>query len=351
MLALDDRRIDAPPRRDFSFDVTLTGAIFLADGTLAVALGDGSVRLVAPGDTGEPDAVQPHCAGAAILAITLDLDGTGVLTSGDDGCVVRTGRDGKTTLLTEFPGRQADVLAVSMVGGLRAATAGREVRLIDRTGRVVATSADHPSTVTGLAFNQKGKRLAVSHYDGVTLWWTGKLGRSPSRLRWRGSHIGMTWSPDGAVIVTATQECELHGWRLADGQHMRMTGYAAKARAMSWLGRPMTLATSGSDCVIAWSFTGTGPMGKPPIQIGREIGELVTSAAVHPKRPIVAAGFDDGQAVVCALGRQDQAIRLRQADGKRIAALAWSPLDGARLAVATESGDVSLFDLSRGAEV
>lgn len=45
-----------------------------------------------------------------------------------------------------------------------------------------ARTSDHSSTVSGLAFNPKGKRLAVAHYGGVTLWWTATLGQTPNRL-------------------------------------------------------------------------------------------------------------------------------------------------------------------------
>jgi WD40 repeat protein len=91
-------------------------------------------------------------------------------------------------------------------------------------------------------------------------------------------------------------------------------------------------------------------MGKPPLEVGSGLGRLVTSVAVHPKNPIVAAGFDEGQVIVCALSRQEKVVRLRWPDWERITALAWSR-DGARLAVGTDAGAVSLFDLSKGVSV
>jgi len=125
-------------------------------------------------------------------------------------------------------------------------------------------------TVTGLAFNAKGKRLAISHYGGATVRWTGKLDQRATKLEWRGSHIGITWSPDGTTVLTAMQERELHGWRLTDHQTMSMAGYGAKVRSMEWLRRPMILATSGGDCVTAWTFTGGGPIGSGlPLWPGR----------------------------------------------------------------------------------
>jgi WD40 repeat protein len=231
---------------------------------------------------------------------------------------------------------------------LRAVGAGRQVALLDRHGKTLAATADHPSTVTGLAFNPKGKRLAASHYGGVTLWWTARLGQAPVRLKWRGSHIGVTWSPDGSTVLATMQECELHGWRLSDNEHMRMTGYATKVRAMAWLAKPLILATSGADCVIAWSFTGTGPMGKPPAEIGRDIGRLVSSVTVSPTQPRVAAGFDDGQVALCGLVPPHAVVRLRRADGARVSALAWSR-DGRQVAAGTDAGIVSVFEIARAA--
>jgi WD40 repeat protein len=324
------------------FDAPLTGMVFLSGGTLAVGLGDGSVRLIVPDD--KVVTASPHAAGSAVLALVADLDGNSVLTGGDDGRVARTTADGESSILAEFAARQIDVLAVSATAGLRAVAAGREVYLYDRTGRTIGTAGDHPSTVAGLAFNPKGKRLAVSHYGGVTLWWTGALGQPPARLQWPGSHIGIIWSPDGSTVLTAMQENDLHGWRVADGRHMRMEGYAAKVRSMAWLSKPMTLVTAGADSVIGWPFGGSGPMGKPAIEIGTGIGRLVTCVAVHPSQPCVAAGFEDGGVALC--GRTaDPAIRLREPDGARVDALAWSAV-GSRLAAGTEDGTVSVFDAS-----
>ena len=131
---------------------------------------------------------------------------------------------------------------------------------------------------------------------------------------------------------------------------MAMRGYAAKVRSMDWLAKPPILATSGSECVIAWSFAGSGPQGKPPLEVGQEIGRLVTQVAVHPSRPLVAIGFDDGQVAICELAtdHEGRAVRLRSGGGGRVSALAWSG-NGNRLAVGTETGRLAMFDLAKSA--
>lgn len=343
-MAVRDAQLRVPPGIETAFDAAVTGAVFSDAGLLAVALGDGSVQLIGADNDARPAQVHE----GAVLCLALDIDGRGFVTGGDDGRLVCTSSDGTGTELLAAPGRQIDVLAVSRAAKARAVAVGREVRLIDADGAVRARADDHPSTVSGLAFHPRGKRLAVAHYGGVTLWWTATLGQSPTRLAWRGSHIGACWSPDGAYLMTAMQECEVHGWRVADGRDMAMSGYAAKVRSMDWLAKPPILATSGSECVIAWPFAGSGPEGKPPYEIGAGLGRLVTRVAVHPSRPLVAAGFDDGRVAVCELSAESRAVRLRPGDGGRVSALAWSG-DGTRLAVGTEAGALAMFDLSKAA--
>lgn len=327
-----------------AFDAGVTGVVFSDAGLLGAALGDGCLQLIDT-DHGVRD-VSAH--DGAVLALAVDFDGDSFVTGGDDGRLVRTSADGAVAELMSVPAKQIDVLAVSRPAKIRAVAVGREVRLLDAVGDVQARTADHPSTVAALAFNVKGKRLAVAHYGGVTLWWTATLGRSAKRLDWAGSHIGVSWSPDGAYVTTATQESELHSWRVTDGESLAMRGYAAKVRSMDWLAKPPTLATSGAECLIAWPFGGSGPQGKPPLEAGQGIGQLVTQVAVHPNRPLAAAGFDDGCVAVCELAasRESRTILLRPGDGGRISALAWSR-DGARLAAGTDTGTLSVFDLSK----
>lgn len=348
MSTLDiSRRIVAPRSRDLSLDAAVTGMAFLADGTLVVAAGDGMVRLVPP-DAAMRE-LPVHEEGAAALTLAMDLDGRSVLTGGDDGRLMRTSADGTVSTVFHAPGRQIDTIAVSAAGRVRAVATGKQVHLIDHDGAVLRSAGNHPSTVTGLDFHPKGKRLAVSHYGGVTLSWTGTLGHSPTRLGWQGSHIGVSWSPDGSVVMSTMQEAALHGWRPANGDHFQMNGYAAKVRSMDWLAKPMTLFTAGSDCVLAWSFAGRGPAGKPPIELCQGVGRLVTVVGVHPIRPLVAAGFDDGRLALCDIAGE-KIVRLRPGDGGRATALAWSS-DGRRLAVGTDAGIVSLFNLSQTGSV
>src|SRR5262249_7624044 len=122
-----------------------------------------------------------------------------------------------------------------------------------------------PSTVGGLAFFPRGLRLAIAHYNCATLWFPNASGAAPGKLGWKGSHLGATVSPYGRCLVPTMQEPMLHGWRLLDRQHMRMSGYAARVMSLSWSTGGDWLATSGAAQLVLWPFQGKdGPMGKTP---------------------------------------------------------------------------------------
>jgi hypothetical protein len=42
------------------------------------------------------------------------------------------------------------------------------------------------------------------------------------------------------------------------------------------------------------------------LEVGNGLGRVAASVAVHPKHPVVEAGFDEGRVIVCALSRQEK---------------------------------------------
>ena len=183
-------------------------------------------------------------------------------------------------------------------------------------------SFEVPSTVGGLAFAPKGLRLAIAHYNGVTLWFP-NMAANAEFLEWAGSHLGVIFSPDNKFLVTAMHEPALHGWRLADNRHMRMTGYPGRVRSMSWSAGGKALATSGADTVIMWPFASKdGPMGKEPAMLA-PLQARVSAVACHPKQDILAAGYSDGTILMVRL-TDGAEILVRRNGGAAVAALAWN---------------------------
>jgi WD40 repeat protein len=312
----------------------VTGIAWLGD-TAAFAVADGGVILVKDGATHR---AEEHPEAGILVAAG---DGERLVTGGDDGRVAVTGPDGSTRTLAETKGAWIDALALQAGGGF-AFSAGKNVTARDDKGREKTFSA--PSSVRGLAFAPKGYRLAMSHYNGATLWFP-NLDTLPEPLEWKGSHIDVTWSPDGRFVVTSMQENALHGWRLQpDKGHMRMSGYPGKTRSVSWSHDGAWLATSGAEAAIVWPFgSKEGPMGKAPRECGVRRAK-VSRVAFHPKSLVLAAGYDDGCILMIRLTDASELLVRHPAEGSAVTALAWDKL-GRRLAFGCADGAAGVLTL------
>lgn len=327
--------------RDLGANVT--ACVFNHAGTAcAFALGDGSVHL-APAGGDDWTRVEVH--DGAVLALTADTGPGGFLTGGDDGALMRLSAASGLQQLFSAGGKWIEHVAsfADGRGGLIACTAGKQVHLLDESGTKLKSLA-HPSTVTGVALDAKGKRVAASHYNGASVWFTASKSDNARVLEWKGSHTGVAMHPAAEAVVTSMQENSLHGWRLADGQHMRMSGYPAKTESMGFSRGGKWLASSGADSIVLWPFFGGGPMGKPPLELAQIEGILCTRVAFHPKDEVVAAGFADGTVVVADIGSR-RVVVVAEPEGSAVGGLAWNAAGGA-LAFGTEAGRAAVLDLS-----
>lgn len=312
--------------RPVAIEGSVASVHFLGD--VAAFVGDEEVVTLADGDS-DPKRVEVAFGG--ILCAT--GDGKRLLLGTDDGKVVSLDAKGETeTLTTDAKRRWIDNVALHADGSI-AWSAGKTA--FTRAPKGEVKSLDVASTVGGLAFAPKGFRLAVAQYNGVSLWFPNMAG-TPEFLEWKGSHLGVTFSPDGRFLVTTMHESSLHGWRLADQKHMRMTGYPSRVRSMSWSTGGKMLATSGADCVIAWPFISKdGPMGKEPGMFA-PLKAKVSAVACHPKNDIMAAGYTDGTVILIRLNDGAE-ILARKNDGVAVSGLAWDS-KGATLAIGMQKG-------------
>jgi WD40 repeat protein len=313
--------------------VPVVGVHFL--GSLPVFVLGEEILLFA-GDDGERR-VFVHAG--AILASAADE--RRVVTGGDDGKLMEIDADGnRREIASDDKKRWIDQVALGPDDAI-AWSVGKTAHVRTRKGEL--RTVDVPSTVAGLAFAPKGFRVAIAHYNGATLWFPNASGAKPEFLEWKGSHLGVTISPDGKFLITTMQEPVLHGWRIADAKHMRMSGYSTRVRSLDWTAGGEFLATSGSEQLILWPFDGKdGPMGRQPKLLAR--GETrVSVAACHPRQPVVAVGYADGTVKLVRID-DDAVILVRASDGQAVSALGWDE-HGQTLALGTESGAAGILAL------
>jgi len=320
--AADDRPYAGAQWQENAFVVDVQA--LEAFGCMATGLADGTVRLRL---LGKPEtelclAIQAHKNGLSGLAIA--PSGKSFISIGEDGRVMRILPDGTVQQLLNIEKAWLEHIAVHADAGLIAVSYKKTVVVLDEQGKVRAEFNNHPSTVQGICFDAKGKRVAASHYGGVSLWWVnGEAEQVPQRLNWKGSHLSIAWSPNGKYLLTAMQENTLHGWRTPEFADFQMSGYAIKPKSFGWSHDNRWLASSGSPGIICWDCGGKGPMGKPATVLAQDCEAITTRIACHPLLDLVAAGTLGGD-VYMARFQDDRIVRLKTNTPGEITTLRWS---------------------------
>lgn len=327
-------------------DAPVTAVTATADGRcFAFATLDGDIVKAPVSQARSPETwhvIPAHDAPISCLSPD-PQDAAAILAGGEDCRLTRINADNRVDTL--FSGRKwVEHIATSPKH--LAFSCGKTMELRDASGTEIQKSFDHPSTVTGIGFDPKNKRVVASHYNGVSMWFVNSDANSVRSLTWKGSHTGVAFHPKGDALVTTMQENDLHGWRLSDGHNMRMSGYPRKVASMDFTHNGRWLATSGADAIVMWPFFGGGPMGKPPRELARLPGTFCTAVKTHPSHDVVAAGFEDGLMILIDLtSEQILPVRYGGSAGESITKITFSP-QGDALAYGTETGAAGVVILN-----
>lgn len=261
------------------------------------------------------------------------------------GMVYSCGQDGNVFAMR--PGAtpqavfQADGAWITALAqqGKRVAIATDKRVMVFEEGEMIAAFEDHPSTVSGLAFFADGRRLAVSRYNGVTLWALDDLAK-PVELTWAGSVTAVSISPDGRYVAGATQDREVHVWDLVTDRDFRLGGYQRKVKGIGWTEDTTYLYTTGADVLVAWGLAGD-PGAIPPVEIGYSFSQTVSAVSPRGTTDGLASGYTNG-CILIGEARKGAAKIARQPDGSVITALLANEA-GTHLAFGTDAGLVGVL--------
>ena len=315
-------------------------------GAVAFATANGAVLIAGEEDPEPPDrrirvtgdlgqtTIRPRSREAPpLVAVTSLCDGPPPLAAlgadflaGDaDGRVLRISRDGTAEPLLTLGG---PVVALGHAGGVTVAA--------DPRGLVIAGSAgERRARLPGIrALALDRGRVAAAGAEAIHLIAAGGAIDVPVagavRLRWRGdgAWLGAALGAEGLALIDAA----------APERIARLVGFPAPARDLVWSAPAGAFAAPGAFRIAAWDARPL-PATDHPLLTGQPGLVVVEAVAAHPSRPLVAAGFANGQVTVAAIGGRDELL-LRQG-GAAVTSLAFSP-DGKHLAIGDADGTAAI---------
>jgi WD40 repeat protein len=328
-----ERRVHAE-LGDFPID-----AAWSPDGrVLLVAGGAGALTwLDTTGAAQGPQRFGEHAGGA--LALAWQNGGQQFASSGQDGEVRLWDARTRAARVIHTASSWSERLAWSANGRALAVATGRELCIYGSDGALRVRLPPQTGVIAAIAWRAKTSELASVGNGGAHVH---RLEPEPvtRTYPWQGACLTASWSPDGRVLASGMQDGSVHFWNIAAGTQSQMRGYGAKVALTCWNAASRLLATAADSVIIVWDFSGRGPEGSEPLQLGAHTARL-TQLAFQPKGTLLAAGARDHRLTLWRMNQPQQPV---DADiyGDEVALLRWSN-DGTQLAVADRSGALRVY--------
>lgn len=263
---------------------------------------------------------------------------------------VSTGQD--TTLLAEItPHDSADSTWIECIswrpdGAQLAIATGSTVRLTSIAGETEDILPFPGGTVAALAWHPGGSLLGLAGYGGISIYNTQEPGERVIELKWKGSLLSLTWSPDGRFIVAGCQDNTVHLWRFGSRKDAMMSGFQYKPLQLTWVNGGKRLMTGGSTELVFWPFDKKGPEGRTP-ETRSFHEQAICALAVAANGKSIASGSRDGRVAIWKSSRETEPNTWTQLDS-RVEQLHWCPAkQSTNLAAISRHGTLSIFDASR----
>ena len=355
--------------RSWHMDAAVADIALDAGGnTVGFALADGSIAL-APLEDPEPASkrirvsvehggvsIQPRTEALPPLTHVNALDGSpaAVAAHGDRGFVFAdasgaligvTAQGEQSALPGSLDGPAAAIDTAAKTGQLACASANGRATVFgngDAHGHVLP----HDAPALDVRYSPRGDVLAVAHPNAVALWNTADAPVKLADVPVTGRPLALAWSPDGAMLGcgedTGASILQINGT-----DPVVLADYPSSVRSIAWSFDDRAMVTSGAFRIIVWPRDRLASDGSTPstIETGRAGLTAVDAVATHPKKPLVAAGYENGMLVIAEIGKADEMPIKSEGQGA-ITVIRWTG-DGQHLALGTDRGLAAIVELPR----
>ena len=255
-------------------------AAFAPDGkTLAIAAGDGSVRLWQP-DGGGATVLSVHAGD--VYSVAYSRDGRWLASAGADGAVhlwdlahqlahrQLLAAGGPRVALVAFADDRAMLAAVDWSGRAR-------LWDLDR-GQERVLDDGHRDRLITVAFQPHGDHLAVAGDDGAIRLWS-RDGRIVRTLR---GHHGVVqhvaFSPDGTILASASDDHTVRLWSATTGAELQVLPSRTQVRRVAFApGGALVAAASREPDVQVWSLRNLAAADERPAAVRDWLFGLTTA--------------------------------------------------------------------------
>ena len=266
--------------------------------------------------------------------------GRGFLAGGASGRLVAVAPDGTTRALVELDSGPVDAIRPAS-GHAAFVAAGGVVTRYDAHGSTARAVGRYEDPLRAMAPSPDARRVALGFDGRIAIEPTEDDG--PERLAFDlGPAQALEWSADGRVLAAGLARGGIALIDLETRRVLRLPDYPAAVGRLDWADDSRLLATSGAYRAIVWSLR-EGDSKPRTIETGRAAFVAVTVARLHPHRPLLALGYENGTIVITRVGDREELV-VRDPSPGAIGDLHWSP-DGEHLAFHTLRGSAGILDL------
>jgi uncharacterized protein with WD repeat len=211
------------------------------------------------------------------------------------------------------------------------------------TGQDDLTLKGHSGSVFGVSFSPDGARLASASWDQTVKIWDVMTGQETLTLTGHAGAVnGVAYSPDGARLASASADRTVKIWDVRTGQDtLTLKGHTGVVSNVVYSPDGTRLASASRDGTVKiWDVT----IGQVSLTLKGYVGDMAFSfdgtrlASASTDRTVKIWDVRTGQEVLTLKGHTDSVL-----------GVSFSP-DGTRLASASRDGTVKIWDARTGQE-